>query len=269
MKEQPPVAAPTITVLLPHHKCEAFLGAAVRSILRQNFGDFELLVIDDCSDGDGWLSALEPYRHDLRLHAYRTSRNVGPYRIKNAALGMIRSPLVAFQDADDISHPRRFDDELSLMRRTGAHVVGSSFNYISEDGAFIRFKKMVGNANLWLRLGKAFVSHHPTTIVRREVLNTLGGFDGTTAFAGDADFVLRAKHLYRLRNCPAARYDYRLRKTSLSGGVDTGHESALRKKYVSAMHERERARRGEKGSSLLKKLVAPPNDMKFELTRIF
>ena len=114
--------------------------------------------------------------------------NVGTYRIKNVALGMIASPIIAFQDADDISHPNRFDDELSLMRRTGAHVVGCSLNYISEDGSFIRFKRMPRNANFWLRLGKGFVSHHPTTIVRREVLETLRGFDGTTKFAADADF---------------------------------------------------------------------------------
>lgn len=269
MKGQPRTNAPTITVLLPHHKCEAFLEEAVRSILRQSFQDFELWVVDDCSASDEWLNTLEPFCSDKRLHAYKTSRNVGPYRIKNAALGMISSPVIAFQDADDISHPSRFDDQLSLMRRTGAHVVGSSFNYISEAGSFIRFKKMVRNANLWLRLGKRFVSHHPTTIVRREVLETLGGFDGTTQFAGDADFVLRAKHLYHLRNCSAARYEYRLRENSLCGSEDTGLKSVLRKEYVSAMKERERARRHEKGSSLLKKLVAPPNDVEFELNQIF
>ena len=252
MKGQSRTNAPTITVLLPHYKCEAFLEEAVRSILGQSFQDFELWVIDDCSAGDEWLNALEPYRSDRRLHAYKTSRNVGTYRIKNAALGMIASPIIAFQDADDISHQYRFDDELSLMRRTGAHVVGSSLNYISEDGSFVRFKKMPRNANFWLRLGKGFVSHHPTTIVRREVLETLGGFDGTTTFAADADFVLRAKHLYHLRNYPAARYEYRLRKNSLCGSEDTGLESVLRKKYVSAMKERERARRHDKGSSLFK-----------------
>ena len=269
MKGQSRTNAPTITVLLPHYKCEEFLEEAVRSILRQSFQDFELWVIDDCSAGDEWLNALEPHRSDRRLHAYETSRNVGTYRIKNVALGMIASPIVAFQDADDISHPNRFDDELSLMRRTGAHVVGCSLNYISEDGSFMRFKRMPRNANFWLRLGKGFVSHHPTTIVRREVLETLGGFDGTTKFAADADFVLRAKHLYRLRNCPAARYEYRMRKSSLCGSEDTGLRSVLRSQYVSAMKERERSRRGERGSSLLKKLVAPPNDIEFELNEIF
>lgn len=264
-----PTSAPTITVLLPHYQCEAFLEEAVRSILRQSFKDLELWVIDDCSAGDEWLNALEPHRSDKRLHAYKTSRNVGTYRIKNAALGMIASPIIAFQDADDISHEYRFEEELSLMHRTGAHVVGCSLNYIAEDGSFMYFKKMPRNANLWLRLGKGFVSHHPTTIVRREVLETLGGFDGTTKFAADADFVLRAKHLYRLRNCPAARYKYRMRTNSLCGSEDTGLASVLRKKYVSAMKERERTRRGESGSSLLKKLIAPPNDIEFELNVIF
>jgi hypothetical protein len=154
------------------------------------------------------------------------------------------------------------------MRRSGAHIVGSSFNYISEAGLFVNYKKMVRNANLWLSFGKSFVSHHPTTIVRREVLESLGGFDGTTKFGGDADFVLRAKHLYNLRNYPAARYEYRLHKSSLSGSEETGHDSVRRKKYVDAMKERERARRGEKGASLLQKLVAPPNDIEFELNEI-
>jgi glycosyltransferase involved in cell wall biosynthesis len=38
-----------LTVLLPLHNCSKYIGASVRSILNQNYSDFELLIIDDGS----------------------------------------------------------------------------------------------------------------------------------------------------------------------------------------------------------------------------
>jgi len=262
------VGVPLITVILPHFACERYLFDAVSSILQQDMGELELKVVDDASPNDDWLHAIERLRGDPRLTLYRTTHNVGPYRIKNRLIRTTPSPYIAFQDADDSSHPARLRQQLRLMKQTGAQIVGCSFSYIAENGRQIARQRMVRHVNLWMRFGKSFAALHPTTIVRSEVFETLGGFDGTTHFSADADFFLRAAHLYRIRNVRAYLYNYRIRSNSLSTAQETGLHSQQRTHYVGLMQEREQQRRSLRGEALRLSLLAPPNDIDFDLVEL-
>jgi glycosyltransferase involved in cell wall biosynthesis len=258
-------AASRISVIIPHFDCEDLLGRAVRSILDQSFDDIEVLVVDDASPTDGWRTVLSTFSSDRRVRVFRTSRNVGHYRIKNALLPMLRSPFIALQDADDISHRDRLIKQLEYLRRTGADMVGCGFNRIQvAEGTSVPVR-MVRNANLWIRLGKKFVLLHPTTLMRRELACRLDGFDGTARVAADSDFILRAAHIGRIRNVPEILYDYHLRATSLMGASNTGPSSALRQQYAAEMWRREKTRRRLRGKALLDGLRPPSNDVDFDL----
>jgi glycosyltransferase involved in cell wall biosynthesis len=252
-----------LTVLIPHFDSARFLGMAVRSVLNQEFRDISVLVVDDASPRDDWIDALLPFRHDERLTVLRTEGNVGHYRIKNALLPHVRSRYVGFQDADDISHPRRFARQVRMLDRGRADVVGCDFECVDEAGTPYGRQRMVRNANLWMRAGKSFTVMHPASVVRREVLERLGGFDGTARVAADTDFYLRAAHLFRLRNVRGVLYRHRRWPGSLTARPDTGFGSPLRDAYARAMRERERTRRQVRSrrGNLLPLLQAPPNDI--------
>ena len=144
--------------------------------------------------------------------------------------------------------------------------MGCGFRYVSADGEPLAEKRMVRRCNLWLALGKRFVSLHPTTVVRRELFDVLGGYDGTARVAADDDFIRRAARIYRVRNVPAVLYRYRRRPDSLTGAPETGHGSPVREAYRSAMLRREEERRRIRDRArLLASLRAPANDLEFEL----
>lgn len=257
---------PVLTVVLPHFGCARYLGASVASVLGQHLRDLALIVVDDASPSGAWIDALRPFAGDPRMTVLVASRNVGHYRIKNAALRLLRSPYVGFQDADDISHPERFGRQVRRLRRGRADIVGCGFERIDETGAVLSRRRMVRNGNLWMRLGKSFVTLHSTTVVRREVLERLGGFDGTARVAADSDFHLRAAHLYRIQNIRPVLYQYRLWPGSLTSSLETGFGSDVRRAYAEAMWQRERHRRlARSKEDLLPLLVAPPNDVDFDL----
>lgn len=257
-------SAPEVTVVLPHYGCERYLRDAVESILRQEV-DLDLWIVDDCSPDRRWLDAIEDLAADQRVALFQTTRNVGHYRIKNSLLPMLRSRFIAFQDADDVSHPGRLRAQLAELRRTGAAMIGTGFVYLSETGEALAIKRMVKHCNAWLRLGKSFVLLHPTSLVRREVFDAIGGFDGTARVAADDDFLLRASRVFPIRNVPAPLYSYRTRADSLTGSVDTGHRSTLRQRYRDALLARHVSRRHLHGRELLDSLRPPPNDVPFEL----
>lgn len=258
--------APLLTVVLAHHDADRYLGAAVASVLGQDFRDLRLVVVDDRSPGEGWREVLRPFAADPRLEVFRASANVGHYRIKNRVMRRTTSPYIALQDADDESHPARFARQVELLERGKADVVGCGFQYVDDAGRPLRTRRMPRHVNLWMRLGRSFAILHPTTVMRRDLLERLNGFDGTARVAADTDFFLRAAHVARMRNVPEVLYTYRVRPGSLMTGADTGVGSPVRNAYAAAMRARERERRrAPTREALLASLRAPDNDVEFEM----
>lgn len=97
------MTTPAVSIVIPAYNSAWSVGDTVRSVLAQDFDDFELVIVDDGStdDLDGALRAL---RVDPRLRLVRQA-NAGLAGARNRGLAEARTPLVAFLDADDIWHP--------------------------------------------------------------------------------------------------------------------------------------------------------------------
>jgi glycosyltransferase involved in cell wall biosynthesis len=94
-----------ISVVMPCFNARRFLESAVHSALGQDYGNVELIVVDDgSSDGSQELLATLASRHPERLVVLHQP-NQGPYPARNAGLGRARGSLVAFLDADDYWAP--------------------------------------------------------------------------------------------------------------------------------------------------------------------
>jgi len=256
----------SVSVIIPHYRNEQFLFQAVESIARQEKVTVSLFVVDDCSGTNLWLKQLKQYRTDPRIHLYTTSKRVGPYRIKNAVLPLIETPFVSFQDADDVSHAHRIYEQLKVLKMKKADIVGTSFTIINSKGEELSRKKMVANANFWLKLGKSFVMLPPSITLFKRVLDALHGFDGTTMVAADTDFIYRAAYIAKMRNTANSYYYYRKHDNSLTMHPLTGIGSLLRNAYFKKILNREKIRKDTARKHLDRQmLIPPPNDVDFDL----
>jgi glycosyltransferase involved in cell wall biosynthesis len=262
------VAAASVGVVLTHYDCERFLADAVRSVLGQTYDDLALYVVDDASPTDAWIGALEEFAGDRRLVLLRARQNVGHYRLKNALIGCIAHPYIAFQDADDVSHRDRIRRSLRSMATLRAGIVGCSFRYVDECGKTLSTKRMPPVANPAMWAGKSFVCLHPSTLVKRAVLDRLGGFDGTARIAADTDFFLRARYVCRIANTFRVLYDKRVHPRSLTTRPDTGFGSEARDRYARDARLRERLRREAPTRERDRLLIAPSNDTRVELVPV-
>ena len=263
------IEAPKVALLIPHFGCESYLARVVGSILGQTNAHLEIHVVDDASPDDGWLRALRDAPLDDRVHLHRTARRVGPYRIKNSLIPHLDAPLIAFQDADDWSHPERIAKQVAALRRWRAGIVGSQYVNVHDDGSHQPGRPMPGPVNLLALLGKRFLVLHPTSVVRRSVFDDLGGFDGTTMFGADDEFLHRAVRHVRVVNVAEVLYFWRRRAGSLTRAPETGLGSPARRAYEADAA----ARRAEQAvASWLPWRARPqqgrPNDVDVELLRV-
>lgn len=92
---------PKISLVVPAYKVQGYLSECLDSILGQDYTDFEVIAVDDCSpDGSGALLDMYAER-DARVHVIHLTENVGLGRARNAGLEKAQGEYVLFLDSDD------------------------------------------------------------------------------------------------------------------------------------------------------------------------
>ncbi|GAA2775332.1 bifunctional glycosyltransferase/CDP-glycerol:glycerophosphate glycerophosphotransferase [Streptomyces rameus] len=96
---------PRFSLIVPCFKVQGFLRECLDSVLRQSFGDFELIAVDDCSP-DGCGAILDEYaERDPRVKVLHLPENVGLGRARNAGMPEATGDYLFFLDSDDTLTP--------------------------------------------------------------------------------------------------------------------------------------------------------------------
>jgi glycosyltransferase involved in cell wall biosynthesis len=191
---------PGVSVLMGVRDGAPWVGEAVKSILGQTLTDLELIVIDDGSM-DGTAAILERFRHDVRLRVVPQGP-AGLTRSLNRALAVASAPLIARLDADDIALPERLARQRAVL---DAHpevgVLGTGAREVDESGREIRVViPPADHAALQRALIRANPMVHSSVMMRRTVLEALGGYDERLSVAQDYDLWMRMAGVTRLAN---------------------------------------------------------------------
>src|SRR6202030_3427370 len=98
--------SPRVTVLMPVFNRQRFVDEAIQSAIAQDFGDFELLIVDDGST-DSTPEMLRAWaQRDARIVVITSPENQGIPAALNVGLDHARSPYIARLDSDDIMMPQ-------------------------------------------------------------------------------------------------------------------------------------------------------------------
>ncbi len=208
---------PRVSVILPVYNGEPFLLEAVDSILKQSFGDFELLAIDDGSlDASGEILERMAQADDRVTVLHQA--NAGVVAALNRGLGLARGEFIARMDADDLAHPERFARQVAFLdANTDVAAVGNAVTLIDEDGKRIRDVDYPGSPEAvaaFLETGSALA--HPAVMMRCETVRSLGGYRAAYRHAEDFDLWLRMAERHRLANLPERLLLYRQHESKLS-----------------------------------------------------
>jgi glycosyltransferase involved in cell wall biosynthesis len=187
---------PTVSVIIPTRDREALLRQAVESVLAQTYGDWELIVADDGST-DGTREYLEGCADERVRPLFLGQGRNSPCRGRNAGLRRARGDWVAFLDDDDLWLPEKLALQLARLQaepRCGWSYTG--FEHIDAEGRpraahpSSGFHPISGRI-LEPLLTFAAVAVICTLMVRRSLLDEVGGFDEHVALREDYDLVLR------------------------------------------------------------------------------
>lgn len=212
-------AAASVTVIIAAWGTGAYLGETLSSLQAQTRGDWEAVVIDD-GDTQAVAAAVAPFAGDKRIRLLATD-NRGPSAARNRGIAASTGPLISMLDGDDRYRRDYFELMIAAIEadpRLGFVTCDAlMFGTPAFDGKlFSATQPQTGPVTLERVIRRAF-NACGGSIVRREALEAVGGYDEQLGSSEDLDLWIRILE----RGWKAARVDaplieYRRRAGSLS-----------------------------------------------------
>ena len=126
-----------ISVVMPNYNGHRFVEQAINSVLNQTYQNFELIVVDDCSNDDS-LSLIEhKAQSDNRIRVIALEHNVGVANARNVGIKEAKGEYIALLDNDDLWTEDKLERQLALAQK-GANIVYCSYDFIDEQNNSIK-----------------------------------------------------------------------------------------------------------------------------------
>jgi glycosyltransferase involved in cell wall biosynthesis len=146
-KAEQTVHSPSVSVLIPTYNYARFIGEAVESVLAQDFRDFELLILDDCST-DNTAEVARPFcARDPRVRFTANSKNLGMVNNWNHCLNQAQGRYIKFIFGDDkLCDPQALGKMIALLERhPSATLAASARTILDEDSKAVDFWRTLKN----------------------------------------------------------------------------------------------------------------------------
>ena len=221
-------ARPLISVIMGVYNEEAAIRESIESILGQTYSNWELIICDDASTDGTYEICREYAARDGRIRVIRNKQNMRLAAALNRCLKIARGVYIARMDADDISLPKRLEQEEAFLESHPGIDVAGCCCYVS-DGSTVTAHRAYRRhpRKKDLLFGPPYA--HPAICMRREAYDRLHGYvsDKKTMRAEDWELWFRfyekgfcgcnlQEYLYVYRE---TKDDYR--KRTVRAGVET------------------------------------------------
>ncbi|MCM1059365.1 MAG: glycosyltransferase [Eubacterium sp.] len=123
-----------ISVIMAAYNAERTIEQAAKSVLEQTYGNFELLIIDDCSK-DNTLSIAEKFReNDDRVRIVRNVKNSGVSYSRKRGLEEAKGDWIAILDSDDMWAADKLEKQVHLQKETNGDLLYTGSTFMDFDG---------------------------------------------------------------------------------------------------------------------------------------
>ena len=173
-------AKPKVSVCIPVYNGEHFLADCIASVLEQDFDDFELVVIDNCSI-DNTEQLVASYT-DSRIRYIRNNTNIGSIGNFNKCIREARGEYFVLLPHDDILLPGALRLFWQSLKDPKVGFVYSAIQTIDANGNKLSTRNNLAKHKISdvSQAVKGIVDHFvpiQLAMARTDVLQRLGGFD--------------------------------------------------------------------------------------------
>ena len=126
-----------ISIVTPVYNAAAFIRQTMEMVQAQDYTDWELILVDDCSK-DTSCEIIEEYlkeKPDKRIRLIRKEKNEGAALTRNRGIQEAKGRYIAFLDADDVWLPHKLQTQMDFINKTESSFVFSAYEFGDEEAA--------------------------------------------------------------------------------------------------------------------------------------
>ena len=191
-------STPTISAIITTFNRKDYCREAIKSVLAQTYKNFELIILDNSSK-DGTGEVVKSFQDACIRYICHPQLNVAQAR--NLGWRSARGAYVAFLDDDDLWLPKKLESQIGKFENGGTDLalVYGGFYKIDKDGKRIgEFQPTVRGMVLekLLKQDDYFTGSASNPLIRRDIIEKLGGYDDIVTTGEDWEFYLRLAQNY-------------------------------------------------------------------------
>lgn len=159
---------PKVSVLVPLFNTEeSHFRQMIESVLNQTFKDWELLLLDDSSQGNNFEEIVSSYK-ESRIKYFKNERNFGISYSRNKLISLAQGEYLAVFDHDDICFPDRLNLQVTYMEEHPYIGVLGGWTVNMSTGSIAKYPE--ANIDIKKRLMTDCPIVHSASMIRKSVL---------------------------------------------------------------------------------------------------
>lgn len=123
-----------VSVITPTYNCAKFIAETIESVQAQTYENWEMVIVDDCSNDDTKAIVERYIARDSRIKYHCLEANSGAAVARTKAMELAQGEFMAFCDSDDLWLPEKLQRQLAFMQETGHAFTCTAYEQIDEQG---------------------------------------------------------------------------------------------------------------------------------------
>lgn len=202
IKKSAKTLKPLVTIAIPVFRGARYIRMAIDSVLAQTFKDFELLIVDNCSD-DETVSIVFSYS-DPRIVLIRNKENIGAVLNWNKCLTLAKGRYIKILPHDDVLEPTCLEEQVKVLNddlKERIALVFCARRIIDADGKQVIARRLFGISRgvivsqelirKCIRYGTNFIGEPGAVLFRLRDAKEVGWFNGQIPYVIDLDYWIR------------------------------------------------------------------------------
>ncbi len=130
-----------VSIIIPYYKKKSYIEQTLKSILNQNYKNFEILIVYDDNDKSDLVFLKKLRKKDGRIKIVVNNKNIGAGMSRNKAVKLARGSYLAFIDSDDLWHREKLTIQLNYMVKNKLSISHTSYKIIDKNSFKIGYRE--------------------------------------------------------------------------------------------------------------------------------
>jgi len=208
-----------VTIIMPAYNSQLYITDAIESVINQEYQEWELLVVDDCST-DKTKEIIEQFaKLDTRIRPMYSDQNGGsPAKAKNIALkSVINGRFIAFLDSDDLWDKKKLVQQIQFMEKNNHFALCYSGGYwIDNSGKILKkFMPRYSNGKIIDELLAQYEINNQSVVINRDIVGEFL-FDESITIGEDYNIFMNIARKFPICSIKQYLISYRVHNQSIT-----------------------------------------------------